>query len=212
MSATTRSGFPPERSPRYPESVADQLHLSYWLRGYTGQNMLRHWEKVLNAFPYSRLSDKPSYLRIHGVAFSEPALTEEAFQPFPNVEAVVKSAKQFLHDDCAYQLETFWDLWQFDEEDWHIRPARATIFAFGPKFEGAEENIRIECGLDTQFLPDPEDPSSLTMAQSNIRSLLKLAHDLDEYLQPTKRQLWSESGENFAERLLQALEETEADI
>jgi hypothetical protein len=192
--------------------VADQLYLSYWLGDFTEQNMLRHWEKVLNAFPYSRLSDKPCYLRIHAIAYSEPMLCEAAYESVPPVDAVMKAAGLFQHADCAYQLETFWDLWQ-KEKEWHVEPARISIECFGSEFEsGAGEQIRIECGLDSQFLPDPEDPAGLTMIQSNIRSLLKLAHDLDGVLHPQKRQLWSESGENFAERLLEALQETEESL
>jgi hypothetical protein len=54
--------------------------------------------------------------------------------------------------------------------------------------------------MDANFLPQPELPNHLRMAQSNIRSLLKLTHDLDDAL-GGERRLWSESGENFAEKL-----------
>jgi hypothetical protein len=43
------------------------------------------------------------------------------------------------------------------------------------------------------------------MTQSNIKSLLKLVHDLDDVLSVSKRRLWTESGENFAEKLQEAL-------
>jgi hypothetical protein len=43
------------------------------------------------------------------------------------------------------------------------------------------------------------------MVQSNIKSLLKLVHDLDDALPVETRRLWSESGENFSEKLHQAL-------
>ena len=39
------------------------------------------------------------------------------------------------------------------------------------------------------------------MAQSNLRGLLRLAHELEGALPVEKRRLWSESGENFAARL-----------
>ena len=42
--------------------------------------------------------------------------------------------------------------------------------------------------------------------QSNIKSLLKLVHDLDDALPVETRRLWSESGENFSEKLQQALQ------
>ena len=33
--------------------MADRLFLSYTLRGFTGMNMLRHFEKMLRVFPFS---------------------------------------------------------------------------------------------------------------------------------------------------------------
>ena len=44
------------------------------------------------------------------------------------------------------------------------------------------------------------------MAQSNIRSLLHLVHELDAAFPSAVRTLWTESGENFAQRLQEALE------
>ena len=55
------------------------------------------------------------------------------------------------------------------------------------------------------FLPQVELPDNMKMAQANIRSLLKLVHDVDTALQVDRRRLWSESGENFSERLQEAL-------
>jgi hypothetical protein len=39
------------------------------------------------------------------------------------------------------------------------------------------------------------------MVRANIQSLLRLVHDMDDRLKVERRQLWSESGVNFAERL-----------
>ncbi len=187
--------------------MADRLYLSYRLRGFTGNNMLRHFEKALRLFPYSRLSKSASVLRIYAVAFTEPVLLEQALDPAPDVERLIGFAKQFQHADCAYQLETCWDIWQYSD-DWAVAPARVTIECCGPEFEDGEaEHLRIDCGPDFQFLPDPEIPGSARIVQSNIRSLLKLAHDLDGALVAGSRQLLSESGENFVERLQQALTE-----
>ncbi len=70
-----------------------------------------------------------------------------------------------------------------------------------------DENLRIEFGIDSHFLPQPDAPNSPRMVQSNIKSLLKLVHDLDDTLKADRRRLWSESGDNFAERLQEALQE-----
>jgi hypothetical protein len=47
------------------------------------------------------------------------------------------------------------------------------------------------------------------MIQSNIQSLLKLVHDLDDALPVETRRLWSESGDNFSDKLHQALAASE---
>ena len=65
--------------------------------------------------------------------------------------------------------------------------------------------LEIEFGIDANFLPQPELPDSPRMIESNIKSLLKLVHDLDDALPVETRLLWSESGENFSDKLHQAL-------
>jgi hypothetical protein len=190
--------------------MADRLYLSYWLNGFTEANMLRHYEKILSLFPFSRLARSASVLRIHAVEYAEPVLAEQAFDSPPEVDLILRSAKQFRHADCAYHLETWWDLWTLDEGDWKLAPAPASIVCFAPDFErDGDEQIRIDCGIDAQFLPDREAPEGLRMSESNIKSLLKLAHDLDNALTSSRRRLWTETGENFAERLQRALEEAE---
>ena len=75
-------------------------------------------------------------------------------------------------------------------------------------FEDAEEeHLRVDFGPDVTFLPDPDLPNGLFMAQSNIRSLLHFVHEADTAVVAESRRLWTETGENFAERLQAALEE-----
>jgi hypothetical protein len=114
-------------------------------------------------------------------------------------------SKDFQNADACYRLETWWDLWQF-HTDWELTPTRVALCCFGPEFEREEgEHLTIEFGIDAHFLPQPDVPGSLTMVQSNIKSLLKLVHDLDDALPADTRRLWSESGENFSEKLHHAL-------
>ncbi len=186
--------------------MADQLYLSYWLRGFTEQNMLRHFEKMVARFPFSRLAHAAT-LRVLAISFSEPPLLERAL-PLPvNAAEVVQLARERLQADVACQLEAWWDLWQFDSE-WKLGPSPVALFCFGPEFESDEgESLQIDFGLDTWFLPQAEAPGSARMVQSNIRSLLHLVHELDDVLAIERRRLETESGENFAERLQAALQE-----
>ena len=65
--------------------------------------------------------------------------------------------------------------------------------------------MRIEFGPDARFLPIAGVEGSLRMGQSNLRSLLHLVNDLEEVLDIESRQVWSESGANFADVLRSAL-------
>lgn len=121
-------------------------------------------------------------------------------------------------DDIAYRLESWWDLWQFDG-DWRLAPSRVTLACFGPEFHNetgtatgaaGQEDLRIDFGVDSYFLPLPEIPGSAKLVESNIKGLLRLVHELDSTLPVDRRKLETESGENFAERLQFTLTGTRA--
>jgi hypothetical protein len=181
--------------------MADQLYLSYWLNGFTAQNMLRHFEKMARLFPYSRLALGAAVFKLIPIEYSQPALIEESYTMPEGLGRMLESAREFLNPDSCYRLETSWDLWQYENSDWRLAPSRVALSCFGPGFQDAEENLQIEFGIDTVFLPQPDLPDYAKFAQSNIKSLLKLVHDVDDALSVARRKLWSEGGENFLERL-----------
>lgn len=188
--------------------MADQLFLSYRLRGFTENNMLRHYEKMLRQFPFSRLNAGGAVLRVNAVSWEEPPLIEFPLPDPLDIDQALASAKEFAGSDCAVQLEAKWDLWQYGK-DWELTPTRVILSCFGPRFESEDtDHLRIDFGLDASFLPQPEFPNNAFMAQSNIRSLLHLAAELDRNLNVENKRLWSDSGENFAERLQWAIEAT----
>jgi len=211
--------------------MADQLFLSYWLRNYSDSTMLRNYEKLLRLFPFSLLAQQATTFKIMAVDPSEPVVAEIPYSPPVPIDAVLAVAKDFQNADASYRLETWWDLWQFDT-DWKLAPARVALCCFGPEFNQSPSGLdrapdaqpasviafqnpnedaalgcalEIEFGIDANFLPQPDLPDSPRMIESNIKSLLKLVHDLDDALPVETRRLWSESGENFAEKLHQAL-------
>jgi hypothetical protein len=211
--------------------LADQLFLSYWLRNYSESTMLRNYEKLLRLFPFSRLGEQPSTFKIMAVDASEPVVAEIPYPPPAPIDDILAVAKDFQNADACYRLETWWDLWQFQGE-WKLAPAHVALCCFGPEFNQSPSAglaapqaprtpvvafpnpnddaalgcaLEIEFGIDANFLPQPELPDSPRMVESNIKSLLKLVHDLDDALPVETRRLWSESGENFAEKLHQAL-------
>ncbi len=171
--------------------------------------MLRHYEKMLRQFPFSRLNTDGSVLRVSAVSWMEPPLLELPMEDPLDIDLALSSAREFVSGDCAVQLETRWDLWQYDRE-WAVAPAPVILSCFGPRFESEmDDHLRIDFGIDLRFLPQPDIPDSAFMAQSNIRSLLHLTAELDRVLNVEGKKLWSDSGENFAERLQSVLETSE---
>ena len=118
------------------------------------------------------------------------------------------SPRSSPHLTVPRSLKTKWDLWQF-EGDWKLMPARAILTCFSSGFEDPDgDDLRVDFGSDAVFLPDAELPNSLFMSQSNLKSLLHFVHEADSALAVESRRLWTESGENFAERLQATLEQT----
>jgi hypothetical protein len=199
--------------------MPDRLYLSLWLRGFSSVNMLRHFEQALRIFPFSKLSKTESTLRIYALEYREPPEFEEPFPQPLDPAAVIERAKCFLNADSCYELETAWDLWRWDpgertgdkpENAWQLAPGKLTIACFGPEFDrNSDEHLRIDFGVESTFLPVPASPEGMAMIRANVQSLLRLVHDLEEKLSVERRLLWSESGENFAEKLRESLQSLE---
>ena len=127
------------------------------------------------------------------------------FETYYNVgadpDAITSAAAEFRSPDCAYLAGGYWDLWQ-QQREWELIPAPALVGCYGPDFDNdLGDHLRLELGLDSHFLPRADQPQSAAMVKSNIQSVLRLARELDGALPVQKRTLWTESGEDFSERL-----------
>ena len=191
--------------------MTDQLSLSLWLDRHAQPARLRHFLKLLRLFPFSQREQPQSTLAIRGIASTEPPLLERPLNGPFNLAELEPIFNEYKGDDIAYELDSWWDLWQF-HDDWELRPSHVAIACFGPAFDngterarGEQEDLRIEFGVDTQFVPDLNVPGSARLIESNIKSLLHLVHEVDSAIPVRERRLETETGENFAERLQQTL-------
>jgi hypothetical protein len=118
---------------------------------------------------------------------------------------IMQTLHDYEGDDVAYRVESWWDLWQFENGEGKLAPTRVALSCFGPDFEdgaaSGQEDFRIDFGIDSNFLPNSDLPGSATFTESNIKSLLRLVHEVESVLPVARRKLETESGENFAERL-----------
>jgi hypothetical protein len=181
--------------------MPDQLNLSLWVRAFDSGTMLRHFEEMLRVFPWSRLRPGVAGVRIYAQEFGEPALAEQAFPPETDVETAIALCRDFEEPDCAYLVEGWWELWRY-EKDWQLTPVRVTLACFGPEFENeVGDHLRLELGTEVDFLPAAGAPQYARKVQSNLAGLVRLARELGSAMPVEKRTLWSESGENFADKL-----------
>jgi hypothetical protein len=186
--------------------MSDRLFLSAWIPGYNASNMLRHFGRMLALFPFSKLAKRGPVVRVYALEHTEPPLFERDFPPGADPKSLLDSAGEFMLDDCTIEVDAAWDLWDHDGGEWKLAAIGVTIVCFGPRFDNElGDQLRIEFGLDSRFLPSPQVEGSLRIGQSNIRSLLHLVEEIDRILKPERRTLWSESGANFAEVLRGAL-------
>jgi hypothetical protein len=189
--------------------MSDRLYLSCRVQGFNDSNMLRHFGKMLAQFPYSKLAQRGSVLRVYALEHVEPPVVEREFAAGADASALVAIAREFARADCCVEVDAAWDLWQFDG-DWKLRPAAVTLSCFGPEFEQErDDHLRIDFGLDSRFLPNPGIEGWARMGQSNLRSLVHLVGEIEKALPLERRQLWSESGVNFAELLRETVRGSE---
>jgi hypothetical protein len=191
--------------------VTDQLSLSIWLESGNGDALRRHFETMLRLFPFSQREQPLTTLSIHAINTIEPALLERPFQGPLDIDSVLPVLKEFDAPDVSYRLESWWDLWQY-QSDWALKPARVVLSCFGAEFDNGsgeaipdQEDLGIGFGVDAHYLPQPEIPGSARLVESNIKSLLRLVHEVENSLPVRRRVLGTESGENFADRFQRSL-------
>ncbi|HEY3455621.1 MAG TPA: hypothetical protein VGK64_13530 [Bryobacteraceae bacterium] len=195
--------------------MTDRLSLSIWLERNALSQRLRHFETLLRLFPFSQREQGQSTISIEAVSAQEPPLLERPVNGPMDVDEAMRIFADYSGDDVSYKLESWWDLWQFNG-DWALTPAPVALSCFGPEFDNGadigvtdQEDLRIDFGVDAHFLPAEDIAGGKKLLASNIRSLLRLVHELDSTLPLRKRKLETESGENFADRLQQALAQSE---
>ena len=191
--------------------MGDPLFLSLWLGGFSPLALPIYFRKPLRS-SRSPNSRPVRCLRVWAVSFHEVPVFESFLDTAVDAREAAGLVQEFLHDDCCVQAETRWDLWLWDG-DWALKPSRVCIELHAPLFEhdvlnplGEAEQIWIDLGREELYPPQPKS-DQLRPVQSNIRSILHLADDLEEALTVERRLLWSESEDNFAERLTLLLDE-----
>ena len=104
-----------------------------------------------------------------------------------NIEEVLGVLDDYQGEDLGYSLESWWDLWVFRDGDWKVAPTRVLLSCFEPDFDNGsganskeQEDLRVDFGVDSHYLPDVELVGSGKLAESNVKSLLRFVHEADQ--------------------------------
>jgi hypothetical protein len=194
--------------------MADSLYLSLWFPSFDEAEILPRTVSVLRQIPFSPARNGVTYAAIQPVSWSEPTILERRFRPGVAPEEAVAEVAEFIHDDCAYIFEAYWDLWTPPEgaEKWVLEPSLVRLIAQGTEFEerAAEEtgHIQIDFGLDTPFLHEELELTAEAErnVRSNVHKLVEFTARMEKSAGATGRLLWSESEENLAQKLIARLQ------
>jgi hypothetical protein len=201
--------------------MADQLYLSLWFPNFRLDSLPRALVSVLERFDEVGGSKRVHAASAYPISWNEAPIYQriyardevEASMP----ESAVAEATASLYDDFAYEFEMKWDLWIAESAGdldpiWREEPRIVRVTGFGPYFdEGAYEQngqIRINFGTDTPFLEDdvPLDSTGVKHVEQNLLRLIDFTHAVEQKCGISSRLLWSESGENLAQKLVARLQ------
>jgi hypothetical protein len=198
--------------------MADQLYLSLWYSNFRFANLPVALERVLGV-----IGDRVKAATVYPLSWNESPVYQRVYDDKDPAEtaqpaAVVRAATEHLHEDYAYEFEMPWELWIAEREGdlepiWKKEPRVIRVTGFGPEFdEGSfEQNgqVRIDLGSDTPFLQEDLDLDEQTAryVQQNVLQLIELTSAIQQNGGAATRLLWSETGENLAQKLIARLQQ-----
>jgi hypothetical protein len=195
--------------------MADPLYLSLWFAQFSESEMMPRLLSVVRQFMFSAARPGISALAIHPVSWSEATILERRFRPGIEPEEAIAVLSDMLHEDYAYALEAYWDLWLLGEDGaWSVQPRPVKFIVQGLEFdEGSFQesgHIQVDLGLDTPFVFDDLDltDASAQHVRANVQKLVNFTNTVEKNCGISGRVLWSESEENLAQKLIAQLQKT----
>jgi hypothetical protein len=171
--------------------MPDRLTISLWLKVWDADRTLEAFHKLLKIFPYSKTKPRVQTVTVQPLEWGEPPSFEQHFAAGGSADECLEAVRQFQNADCAYQALVYWDVGGV--------PRPVTIIAYGPDFEGRDDeqgHIDLDLGLDDPYRASRE----------NIVPIVFLMAELPKRLPLRKRVLWAESGEDVSELLTRSVQ------
>ena len=201
--------------------MADRLYLSLWFPNFRLPALAPAIVSVLKQFGGPGHSPRVHAAAAYPISWNEPPFYQRIYEEDEVQESVperaVAEATEILHDDFAYEFELKWDLWVAEtvgglDPTWKQEPVVVRVVGFGPQFdEGAYEQngqVRVDFGLDTPFLLEEIDLDQVDAEyiKRNVQKLVEVTNLIQENCGISSRLLWSDSGENLAQKLIARLQ------
>lgn len=204
------------------EDMADQLYLSLWYANFRFLELPVALAKVMRQFAAVSGNERVRAATVYPLGWTESPVYQRIYvekdgAEEADVEHAIAGAAEQLHEDYAYEFEMTWELWVADaggglDAVWKKEPRVVRITGFGPEFDDGsfEQNgqIRIDLGSDTPFLQEEVDldQAGAGYVKDNVQKLVDLTTGVQKNAGAATRLLWSESGENLAQKLISRLQ------
>jgi hypothetical protein len=214
--------------------MADLLYLSLWFPDFRLTSLAPALVRVLRQVAASGGSPRVHAATVYPISWSESPVYQRVYREEEREESAperaVAEACAALHEDFAFEFEARWDLWTPPEspcaspakpparpsmpatQPWDRAASVVRVVGFGPLFDdGAYEQngeIRVDFGVDSPFLGEEAelDGGGCEYLKGNIQQLLEFTNLVQRNCGVSGRLLWSESGENLAEKLIARLQ------
>ena len=201
--------------------MADRLYLSLWFPNFRLPALAPAIVSVLKQFPGAGTPLRVRAAAAYPISWNEAPFYQRIYEEDEVQESAperaVAEATEILHDDFAYEFEFHWDLWVPEtvgglDPVWKQEPVTVHVVGFGPQFdEGAYEQngeVRVDFGLDTPFLLEDMELDLLGAehVKRNVQKLVEVTNAIQENCGISSRLLWSDSGENLAQKLIARLQ------
>jgi hypothetical protein len=201
--------------------MADRLYLSLWFPNFRLPALAPAIVSIIKQFGAPERAARVHAAAAYPISWNEAPVYQRIYEEdevqASTPEQAVAEATEILHDDFAYEFELKWDLWVAEtvgglDPTWKQEPVIVRVVGFGPEFdEGAYEQngeVRVDFGVDAPYLLE-EIELDLVGAEHikrNVQKLVEVTNAIQEKCGISSRLLWSDSGENLAQKLITRLQ------
>ena len=99
--------------------------------------------------------------------------------------------------------------------EWTLRPSPVKFLVHGLEFDDGvyqqEGHVQVDLGLDSPFLQEdlPLTPEAEIRVRANVQRLVEFTGKVEKNSGANARLLWSESEQNFAQKLIARLQKVQ---